>query len=50
MSDDESVNLNKRIPAELHKRLRLLAAERGESVQDLVVEVLDAGIRALQGD
>lgn len=48
MNDDESVNLNKRIPEELHKRLRLLAAQRNDTIQSIVVQALDAGIRVLQ--
>ncbi len=37
------------LPAEMHKRLRLLAAERGKSMSGIIREMVEDGLKKPQG-
>jgi predicted DNA-binding protein len=41
---ESTVKLSVRIPADLYRRLRILAAEPGETIQGLTKEAIEAGL------
>ncbi len=49
MKTKETVRLNIKVDSELHRRLRVCAAERGTTSQEIVTELLRSNLAPLRG-